>query len=320
MRLRFLAVLPLFLATLAAQEPDAPATTGVKLPEARSDAATALLLRACSVMTAATSGAFTSESEQDNAMLRGHDMPFGKESTRVKGGWNQEQRWATVGDDSLVIRGGRMVVETESGWKLRKDSLASGAPAPFVVAPRLLFAQIAELPQAARQVVHLEAGKVQDRDVAILTLRLSGDEARDFALSGALPGGDGSGGMVMFGGVLGGEMPEKKYEVDLALFTAVDSGEVLRLRTKIYEEDPMMANVRIAIAQAGEDGEQPDDDDDEEEEPAVERGKEPIKKGLPDRKPGKGENMTYFRVDFSEFGKATAPKVDGNGQRWLSEN
>ncbi len=320
MRIRFLAAFPLLVAALAAQEPDAPATTGVKLPEARSDAATAMLMRACTTMTAATSGAFTTEVEEDSAMMRGQDLPFGKDTLRVKGGWNQEQRWATVGDDSLVIRGGRMVVETESGWKLRKDNLASGAAAPFVVAPRLLFAQIAELPTNVRQVVHLEAGKVQERDVAILTLRLSGDEARDLALSGALPGGGGPGGFMVIGGMFGGEMPEKKYEVDLALFTAVDSGEVLRLRAKIYEEDPMMANVRIAIAaQGGEDGEAPDEEE-EEEAPAVERGKEPIKKGLPDRKPGKGENMTYFRADFSEFGKATAPKVDGNGQRWLSEN
>ncbi len=320
MRIHMFAVLPLLAAALCAQEPDAPATPGIKLPEARSEASTALLMRACTTMTAATSGSFTTEAEEDSAMMRGHDLPFGKDSLRVKGGWNQEQRWATVGDDALVIRGGRMVVETESGWKLRKESLASGTPAPFVVSPRLLFAQIAELPQSARQVVHLEAGKVQDRDVAILTVRLSGDEARDFALSGALPGGGGPGGMIMIGGMLGGDMPEKKYEVDLALFTAVDSGEVLRLRAKVYEDDPMMANVRIAIAaQGGEDGEAPVEEE-EEEEPAVERGKEPIKKGLPDRKPGKGENMTYFRADFSEFGKATGPKVDGNGQRWLSEN
>ena len=66
----------------------------------------------------------------------------------------------------------------------------------------------------------------------------------------------GPGGFVMIGGMLGGEMPEKKYEVDLALFTALDSGEVLRLRAKVYEDDPMMANVRFAIAAAG-DGEEP---------------------------------------------------------------
>jgi len=30
--------------------------------------------------------------------------------------------------------------------------------------------------------------------------------------------------------------------------------------------------------------------------------------------------MTYLKVDFSEFGKATAPKPDANGLRWLNEN
>jgi hypothetical protein len=82
----------------------------------------------------------------------------------------------------------------------------------------------------------------------------------------------------------------------------------------------MMANVRIAIAAAG-DGEEPaPEEDDEEEEKPVERGQEPIKKGLPERKPLKAENMTYLKVDFSEFGTATAPKPDANGLRWLSEN
>ena len=319
MRIRALPLFCLLTATAWSQDP-APTSKPNSVPEARSDAATALLMRACATMTAAKSGSFATDIQSDLAMMRGQGFPFGDDSTQVKGGWDQEQRWVTIGDDKAILRGGRMVVETESGWKLRKDQLGSGAPLPFALAPRLLFSQIAELPQTARQVVHVEAGKVQERDVAILTVRLQGDEARELALSGALPATGGPGGFVMIGGMLGGEMPEKKYEVDLALFTALDSGEVLRLRAKVYEEDPMMANVRFAIAAAG-DGEEPaPEEDEEEEEKPVERGQEPIKKGLPERKPLKSENMTYLKVDFSEFGTATAPKPDANGLRWLNEN
>lgn len=316
MRTHSLCCVALLCAALSAQE---PAAKPAGIPEAKSDAATAMLLRACATMTTATSGAFTTDLEEDSAMMRGEDLPFGKDATRVRGGWDQQQRWATLDDDALVIRGGRMVVETEDGWRLRESTLGSGRSVPFVLSPRLLFAQIAELPATARQVVHVEASKVQDRDVAVLTVRLQGVEARELALSGALPGSSGGfGGILMLGGP-GGEMPEKGYEVDLAIFTAVDNGEVLRLRAKVYEEDPMMANVRIAIAAAGEDGEAPEEEE-EKEEPAVERGKEPIKKGLPERKPGKSENMTYLKADFTEFGKASAPQIDANGQRWLKDN
>ncbi len=315
MRTNPLFAVALLCAALSAQD---PAAKPAAIPEAKSDAATAMLLRACATMGAATSGAFTSDQEDDSAMMRGQELPFGKDAMRVRGGWDQQQRWAVVGDDALVIRGGRMVVETEGGWKLRKSTLGSGGPLPFVLSPRLLFTQIAELPAAVRQVVHIEAGKVQERDVAVLTLRLRGEDASELALSGALPsGGGGFGGMLMIGG-LGNEMPEKAFEIDLALFTALDSGEVLRLRAKVYEDDPMMANVRFAIAGAGEDGEAPEEE--EKEEPVVERGKEPIKKGLPERKPSRSESMTYLKVDFTELGKAAAPEVDANGQRWLKEN
>lgn len=302
--------------TPTAQTPTAPA-----LPEAGSDAANAMLLRACATMTAATSGAFTTDTETDMAMMRGQGLPMGEQKSHLEGGWDQQQRWARTDDDAFVIRGGRMVVETDRGWRLRSGQLTSGAPVPFVLQPRLLFAQLAELPQKARKVVHVEGGKVNERDVAILTLRLTGDEAEDLATSGALPLGGGGGGLFVLGGMFGGQRPKKDYSVDLALFAALDDGQVLRLRAKVYEDDPMLQNVQIRIGgPGGQDGEAPPDDEDEKEEKTTDPDKAPIKKGLPDREPGRTETMYYLRADFTDFGKAKAPEIDANGLRWLTEN
>ena len=323
MRIAIAAVLSLIAATPLAQNP--ATTTAPTLPEARSDAANAMMLRACATMTAAKSGAFQSDQEVDLAMLRGQNLPIGGgDGTHLEGGFDQQYRWGELDGSKFVLHAGRMVVETDAGWKLRGTQLASGTPAPFVVAPRLLFAQLAELPASFRQVVHVEAGKVQDRDVAILTLRLADEAAEDLALGGALPTG-GGGGMFMLGGMFGGEMPKKTYSLDVAIFTAIDNGEVLRLRTKIYEDDPMLQNVRFQIGGEGEGGGGEDDEvvegkDGALDEKAVEPGQEPIKKGLPDRKPGRTETMIYWKVDFSNFGKAVAPTLDASGTRWLKDD
>lgn len=304
---------------LLAQDPTPP-STALALPEAGSDAANAMLLRACSTMTAATSGAFTTDTETDVAMMRGQGLPMGDQRTHLEGGWDQQQRWARTDDDAFVIRGGRMVVETDRGWRLRSGQLASGSPVPFVLQPRLLFAQLAELPAKARKVVHVEAGKVAERDVAILTLRLTGDEAEELATSGALPAG-GGGGFLMLGGIFGGQRPEKTYAVDLALFAALDDGQVLRLRAKVYEDDPLLQNVQFRIGGAGGQGEEePAPEDEKEEEKTTDPDKAPIKKGLPEREPARTETMYYLRAEFSDFGKAKAPEIDANGLRWLTEN
>lgn len=306
----------------AAQNPGAPNPAAVALPEADSDAANAMLLRACATMSAVRSGSFTTDVETDMAMLRGQGLPMGEQKAHLEGGWDQEQRWAKTDGDTFVVRGGRMVAETESGWRLRASQLPSGAAMPFVLQPRLLFAQIGELPAAARRVVHIEAGKVGDREVAILTVRLTGDQAADLALSGALPTGGSGGGFMMLGGMFGGERPQKTYSVDLGIFTALDDGKVLRLRAKVYEEDPMMANVQFRIGGpgGGEGEEEKKPDDDDEDEKTTDPDKAPIKKGLPDRNPARAETMYYLRADFRDFDKAKAPEVDANGLRWLTEN
>ncbi len=313
--MKLAALLPTFLLAAFAQPQDPQPKP---LPAPGSEAATALLLRALATMDALPNGGFVAEHEQDIAMMRGQGLPLGGGSTRVEGGWDQERRWAEIEDDRLVIQGGRMVVETDRGWRLRRTQLDSGQDAPFLLEPRLLFAQLAELPAGDRAVVHVEAATIQQEEAAILTLTLAGETARDLALSGALPTG-GMGGLVVMGGVFGGAMPQKSYRVDVALSVAVASGQILRLRAKVYEDDPMLGQIQIQFQGAGDDGAR-DLDTDEEDEEQADNAPPSFKKGLPVRKPGMTENVTYLRVDFRDLGTAKAPEVDAQGLRWLRGN
>jgi hypothetical protein len=169
------------------------------------------------------------------------------------------------------------------------------------------------LPAGAKKVAHVEADAIGPRRVAILTLTLHGDEAQDLAHSGALPAPSG-GPMLHLGRMLPGGPPPKDYTVDVALSVDPDSGDVLRLRAKVYEDDPMLANMRIQIGGPG--GEEPPAAD--EPAPADKTDAQPpVKKGLPERKPGKTESVLYYRVDFKDLGRAEPPALDEGGKRWL---
>lgn len=304
-----LATLP--FAPLFAQEP-APAPA---LPAAKSPEAAALLAKACERMAAVGSGSFRSEEEQDAAIMRGQNLPIGNEPLSLRGGWQGDLGWGDTDDDTFAVRHGRLITKSEAGWKLRARTLASGAPVPFLLTPSLLFQQIAALPAEARQVTHVEGADMGGKPVTILTLELTGEAAQDLALGGALPAASG-GMMLSFGGMFGGQMPEKTYSVDLALSVDPTTGDVLRLRARAYEDNPMLANVRFQMA--GDGGQ----DESEPPQPAADGAandgaKVTIKKGLPDRKPTKTESLVYYKVDFKDLGAANPPALGDAGKRWL---
>ncbi|MGE3174798.1 MAG: hypothetical protein AB7O97_19365 [Planctomycetota bacterium] len=297
-----------------AQEATAPAGAPAQLDPA---AAAALLDRACEVMLALPAGAFTSDLELDSAIGRGSGMPgMAGDGTRVRGGWKGDLRWGDTDDDTFVVQNGRMVTKGRDGWKLRSKKLTSGGEAPYLAAPRLLFRQLQSLPAAARTVAHVEADDMRGTPVQIVSLQLQAAAAEDLALSGALPQ-PGSGMFFPMGGMFGGGPPQMTYTVDLALSIDPATGRVLRVRSKSYEDNPVLANVRIQFGQGGGDDEPEDasaDRDDDAPAGAIE-----WKKGLPVRKPSRTESVAYFKLDFQDHGEATPPEVDEAGSRWLED-
>ena len=317
------AALSLFPFPLAAQ--DAPAAAAqapaaqapaLQLPAAGSPEATALFVRACNRMLAAGSGTFRTDEEQDSAIMRGQNLPGGlsHDPPSIRGGWSSDLLWAETDDDTFATRNGATVAKTDGGWKLRARTLASGAQRPFVLSPTLLFTQLAKLPVAQQGVMNVEAGEAGGKPVAILALSFTGPTADDLALGGALPA---TGGAFLFGGLPGGSgAPEKTYTVDLALFVEPTSGDVLRLRAKVYEDNPMLANMRIRFGGGG--GGDGDADEPAAKTPAAATTAAPvIKKGLPERTPGGTESVAYLKADFKDLGSAKPPSIDDAGKSWL---
>jgi hypothetical protein len=293
----------------AAPAPQAPAAAA--LPAAGSPEAEALVTKALDKMKAYGRGAFTTSESNDNALLRGHGLPFGNDDTDVSGGWNRNLVWGESDDKQYLRANGRMLAKIDGKWKLRAKKLEGGRPAPFTLDPELLFTVLAELPDDARKVANVEAGEAGGKKVVVLSLALEGAAASEFAESGAVPGG-GGGGFVMFGAP-GMDTPENEYAAYVALFVEPDSGDLLRFATKIYEKNEMMGNVQIQVQGGG--GDEAEAKDDEKEAPAG--GPLQWKKGLPVRKPAKDESVTTYRADFKKLGAADAPALDDKAKALL---
>jgi hypothetical protein len=319
---RSLAAAALTAASLLAQTPSpaspaAPTPTppaAPTLPEAGSPAATALLDKAIAKMQAYGRGAFATTLSRDEALLRGQNLPFGGEDVEVAGGWHRELVWGDCDGDRFVRANGRMLARIDDGWRLRATKLAGGRPAPFTVEPDLLFTALASLPAEARKVVHVEAGEVAGRQVAVLSLALVEDVGREFVESGAVPGGGGGpGSFLVFGPGIGMDLPQDQHAVYVALSVDPASGDVLRVASKAYQINEAMGNVHIQIG----DG----DDDDDEPEPAADEpaagGALVWKKGLPTKKPAKGESVASWRVDFKDLGLAEPPALDDKAKGLL---
>ncbi len=323
---RSLAAAALTVASLLAQQPAAPAVPPApappSLPAVGSAEAAALLDQAIAKMKAYGRGAFSTTESSDNAMLRNAGLPMGAEDVEVRGGWERDVVWADADGDQYVRANGRMAAKVDGQWKLRGNKLAGGRPAPFTLDPELLFTVLGELPAAARTVAHVEAAEVAGKQVAVLSLVLDHDAAKDLAESGVLPvaGGPG-GGMLMIGGMGGMDLPENEYEVHLALFVDPAGGDVLRFAAKVFDRNPMLGNVQIQVAGAlGGDDDEEDDEDDvvaATKEPAAAAGAPGWKKGFPVKKPAKDESVTTFRADFGKLGLAEPPVLDDKAKTLL---
>lgn len=298
----------LFASALFAQEPAKPAAPAPALPAANSPEASKLVEQAIAKMAAYGRGTFKTTEAQDAAMMRNAGMPFGNDDTEVAGGWHREMLWGEHDGHEYVKANGRMLAKLDGAWRLRGTKIGGGKAAPFTLDPQLLFTLLQELPADARQVVHVEAGEAAGKPVTILSLELTGDAATEFVDGGAVPGCGAGGGIMMIRGI-GGGMPEPKLDhtVNLALFVDA-SGDLVRFAAKVFEKNPMMANVQFRVARAGANGAEEVEEAEEKEEAKTD-GPVEWKKGFPKRKPAKDESVATFTATFADLGRAETPKL-----------
>jgi hypothetical protein len=300
-----------FAPELLAQEPAAttqpPAAQAPPLPAAESPEATALVDKALAKMLAYGRGTFKTTEQQDSAVLRNAGLPFGNEDIEVEGGWHRGLLWGEHDGSEFLRANGRMLAKVGENWQLRGKKLGDGKVAPFTLDPDLLFTVLAGLPAEARKVVHVEAGEVTGKKVAVLSLHLTNEAASEFAESGAIPGGSG-GGLMMLGGPPGMGAPEVEHDVYVALFLDAEGGDLLRCSLQVFEKNPMMGNIQIQVQGGG--GDDVDEPEDKKEDAKTNAGDAPQwKKGLPVKKPAKDESVTTFRADFKKLGMAEAPAL-----------
>ncbi|MCK5941390.1 MAG: hypothetical protein KAI24_05420, partial [Planctomycetes bacterium] len=183
--------------------------------------------------------------------------------------------------------------------------------------PDYLFTLLRRLPAAARRVEHVETGRLKGRDVAILTYKLTGEHALEFADSGAIADvGGGLGGMIVMGGFggFGGAPPRPDYETYLAFFIDRATGDLVRFAAKSYQTDQMMGNIAVQIAGAGGGGNQ---DEEEDEDDADADGPIRWQRGLPRIKPNKDQSVLTYRVDFDDLGLRELPPLDDDQKALL---
>jgi len=290
-------------ASAPAAEPPAPA-----LPEANSEAARRYVTAALDKLEAFGRGLFATTEGQDQAMLRNAGLPFGPEDVTVDGGWHRNMVWGDADGREYVRANGRMLAKIRGEWRLRRDKLAGGVPAPFTLDPNYLLATLKRLPAGAKDVVHVEAAKLKGRPCAILTCEVTGEDALELADSGAIPDVGGGFGGVMIMGAMGGmgmEPPRPDYETYLAFFIDTETGDLLRFAVKSYQTDEMMGGVAIQIGGAGiveEEEEQADEEEDE-------GGPVTWRRGFPRIKPKKDQSVLNYRVDFTKLGLAEQPSL-----------
>lgn len=282
---------------------DAPAPEAPALPQANSDEARKLVAVALDKLAAYGRGRFATTEAQDQAMLRNAGLPFGPEDTEVDGGWHRDLVWGEADGRAYVRANGRMLAKISGDWRLRRDKLSGGLLAPFTLDPDYLLATLGQLPQRSKAVVHVEAGKLKGKPCVILTCKLTGDDALEFADSGAVPDiGGGFGGAVLIG-AMGMEMPRPEYETYLAFSVDQDSGDLLRFAVKSYQTEEMMGGVAIQVAGGGAMVEEEEEDED------ADQGPVRWKRGFPRIKPKKDQSVLSYRVDFKDLGLAEPPSL-----------
>lgn len=306
--LRILSSFAVCSALVIAQETAADAAgQAPALPQAHSDEARQLVDKALDKLAAYGRGKFSSSEGQDQAMLRQAGLPFGPEDTVIDGGWYRHLVWGDADGREYVRANGRMLAKVEGDWRLRRDKLSGGVAVPFTADPVYLLTVLKQLPKKARDVEHVESGKLKGKPCTILTCKLTGGTALEFADSGAIPDvGGGFGGMIMMGG-LGMEPPRPDFETYLAFFVDQESGDLLRFAVKSFQTDEMMGNVAIQIAGGGGGGDV--DEEEEEEEEEADDGPVKWKRGFPRIKPKKDQSVLNYRLDFKSLGLAEPPAL-----------
>lgn len=317
--LRTLSSFVVFSALAFAQDAAAPAEPQAPvLPKAESDEALAMVDKALDKTLAYARGTFTTVEGQDSAMFRNAGLPIGPQETEISGGWDRSMIWAESDGRDYVMANGRMLAKVDGGWRLRRGKLAGGVQAPFTLDPDYMIQAIKQLPKKARTVVHVEPGKLRGKAMALLTIKIDGDDALEFSDCGAVPDVSGGlGGVMMLGG-LGGAMepPRPELETYLVFYVDQESGDLARVAVKTYSTDEMMGQIQIAAGGGGFGGEE-EELVEEEEEDEGQQGPVKWKRGLPRIKPAKDQSVMNFRADFRKLGMAEAPKLDERAKALL---
>jgi hypothetical protein len=298
---------------------DAPLATdqASALPQAGSAEARDLVSRTLDKLASFGRGSFSSTESQDQAMLRNAGLPVGMSDTEVSGGWHRHVVWGEADGREYLTANGRMMAMVDGEWRLRRNKLSGGQPAPFTLDPDYLVTVIKRMPSAARGVVHVEVGKLRGKAMTLLTIKLEDEVALEFADSGAAPDVGGAfSSMMIMGGIAGMEPPRPELETYLVFYVDAASGELARIAIRTYSTDAMMGNIQIAGGFVGEE----EEEEEEEEGELTDDGKPAEvkwKRGLPRVKPAKDQSVMTYRVDFRDLGQAQAPELDEPSRRLL---
>jgi hypothetical protein len=244
-------------------------------------------------------------------------MLGGGRDVAVRGSWSDGILRASINDDAdeMLSFRGRMVARNDDvSWKLRRNRTASGSTMPFVLDPGRFFEALQALPKGALQVKNSKASTYKDKDVLIVGLTLEGENAQDFALSGALPSvssGMGGGMMMVMRGMGGGAGTLPELTVDLSLYIEPTTGYIHKIKSRSYQESQGGGGVQIQVRGGGGFG-GGDDDEDEEEEKIKEKdeaGKRIYKRGLPVRDLGDNLSRMSYDVVFTKHDQAVQKKI-----------
>ena len=248
-------------------------------------------------------------------MLRNAGLPVGMSDTEVSGGWHRHVVWGEADGREYLTANGRMMAMVDGEWRLRRNKLSGGQPAPFTLDPDYLVTVLKRMPSAARGVVHVEVGKLRGKAMTLLTIKLEDEVALEFAASGAAPDVGGAfSSMMIMGGIAGMEPPRPELETYLVFYVDAASGELARIAIRTYSTDAMMGNIQIAGGFVGEEEEEEEGEQGE----LTDDGKPAEvkwKRGLPRVKPAKDQSVMTYRVDFRDLGQAQAPELDEPSRR-----
>lgn len=311
---------------LAQEQPPAPAAP----EQARPDPA-ALLEKAIQRMARTTSLRYRTTETQNSSMQRliarqagGMMVVGGGDGDKsVQGSWQDGLLKASLNqdrDEVLLYRGRQLARNDDVDWRLRRNNLVNGSPQPFILDPGLFFEALQAIPKAQRVVRQAAEINYKDLPTQLISLSLSGEAAREFALSGALPEVTSGVSRVSFAVGMGGGMapPPPELRVDLALYIHPTTGDILKVRARCDQESNLPGNFQIRVGGAG--GLPGGGEEEEEEEEVKERddqGRRIYRRGLPVRKLDKATSRMDFTATFTQHGHPLKIQLSDRARRLL---